>query len=291
LGKAGQERGNPLAANPGRGGTELVEGDHDAPLAFLGLGLFGFGPQARGLAVFLAGIAVEIGGRGVALTGAVPRVPFGVALVHLADLQTGSLGVQAVPLGCEHWALCDGVGMAQPLGRLGVGVTFGVPIYLALIDHVAIGVDVLDILLQPHSPVLGVGNHCVVDTLGFAVVTGPLQVAQRYPVQLPAPPVAVIENGESTLGVAGGGLGEGLGAGALGAQLGHHVVELRCASSGDQTLDRPEIGAELFLSARTVEWHLRNIFTKLEFSFRRELDAALTRRSRAGAISTTGRRG
>jgi hypothetical protein len=53
----------------------------------------------------------------------------------------------------------------------------------------------------------------------------------------------------------------------------------------------PEIGAELFLSARTVEWHLRNIFTKLEISSRRELDAALTRRSRAGAISTTGRRG
>ena len=41
----------------------------------------------------------------------------------------------------------------------------------------------------------------------------------------------------------------------------------------------PEIGAELFLSARTVEWHLHNIFTKFAISSRHELDAALTRRS------------
>jgi DNA-binding CsgD family transcriptional regulator len=40
----------------------------------------------------------------------------------------------------------------------------------------------------------------------------------------------------------------------------------------------PEIGAQLFLSPRTVEWHLRNIFGKLEIRSRRELDAALTHR-------------
>jgi DNA-binding CsgD family transcriptional regulator len=40
----------------------------------------------------------------------------------------------------------------------------------------------------------------------------------------------------------------------------------------------PEIGAQLFLSPRTVEWHLHNIFAKLEIGSRRELDSALRRR-------------
>ena len=51
------------------------------------------------------------------------------------------------------------------------------------------------------------------------------------------------------------------------------VQVARLAADGQTN---PEIGAQLFLSPRTVEWHLTKMFGKLGISSRKELRSALS---------------
>jgi DNA-binding NarL/FixJ family response regulator len=62
---------------------------------------------------------------------------------------------------------------------------------------------------------------------------------------------------------------------AAGASEELTAQESQVAQLARDGLSNPEIGARLFISPRTVEYHLRKVFTKLGVSCRSQLDRIL----------------
>ena len=62
--------------------------------------------------------------------------------------------------------------------------------------------------------------------------------------------------------------------------------EAQVAGLARDGLSNPEIGARLFISARTVQYHLGKVFTKLEISSRLQLQRALPDDASAAGLAS-----
>ena len=61
--------------------------------------------------------------------------------------------------------------------------------------------------------------------------------------------------------------------------------EEQIARLAREGLSNPDIGAMLFLSRRTVEWHLHKVFAKLDISSRNQLAQVLAEQALPTAIT------